>query len=67
MATIYKNGQPVQKVNNASLRDDNLKKQAGVDPKTNKPDRMKCSGKRKSEYRRLLRTRDEQDAINCFE
>lgn len=66
MADIYKNGVLVQHLSNAKLPNNEWKKQAGINPKTNQPERI-CTPPLKEEMRKLIRIQDEQDAVNSFQ
>lgn len=66
MADIYKDGVLVSHQNNAKIPNNEWKKQAGVNPKTNKPTR-ECPPTLKEEMRKLIRIQDEQDAVNSFQ
>lgn len=65
MASIYKNGQLVKKINNASIPNNEWKLQAGINPKTNLPDKADVNTYAE-QWRKLIRIQDEQDAINSF-
>lgn len=67
MATIYKNGVKVTKINNASIPNVSPIIAAGFNPKTGLPYRFGSEGTcLKPEIKKFLRLIDEQDAVNRY-